>query len=197
MHAPLTGIFLIAEITGGYELLTPLIITSTISYLTIKYFEPHSIYAKRLALRGELFTHHKDKAMLSLMKVSRLIETNFQTIHINATLGDFVKIVPKSQRNVFPVVDDENNFHGVIFINDIRNIIFNREIYESTFIKDLMYMPHPLVDLDESMEEVAKKFSESENFNLPVVKKGKYYGFVSRATVFSTYRKLLEEFSDD
>lgn len=197
MHAPLTGIFLIAEITGGYELLTPLIITSTISYLTIKYFEPHSIYAKRLALRGELFTHHKDRAMLSLMKVNSLLETNFQTIHPDATLGDFVKVVPKSQRSVFPVVDDENNFHGIIFINNIRNIIFNREIYESTFIRDLMFMPDPIVELGESMEEVAKKFSETENFNLPVVKNGKYYGFVSRATVFSTYRKLLEEFSDE
>ncbi|MEZ5146129.1 MAG: chloride channel protein [Bacteroidales bacterium] len=197
MHAPLTGIFLIAEITGGYALLTPLIITATISFLTIKYFEPHSIYAKRLAERGELITHHKDKAMLSLMKIDNLLETNFQTIDVNATLGDFVKVVPHSQRNVFPVVDSENNFYGIIFINDIRNIIFNREIYETTFIRDLMYMPDPLVDPNESMEDIARKFSESENYNLPVIKEGKYLGFVSRAKVFSTYRKLIEEFSDE
>ena len=140
MHAPLTGIFLIAEITGGYELLTPLIITAIISYITVKFFEPHSIYAKRLAQRGELFTHDKDKAMLSLMKVSSLLETNFQAISPEATLGDFVKVVPNSQRNVFPVVDDDKNFHGVIFITEIRNIIFNRDLYDQTYIRDLMFM---------------------------------------------------------
>ncbi|MCD4729706.1 MAG: chloride channel protein [Bacteroidales bacterium] len=196
MHAPLTGIFLIAEITGGYELLTPLIITATISYITVKFFEPHSIYAKRLAQRGELFTHDKDKAMLSLMKVSSLLETNFQAISPEATLGDFVKVVPNSQRNVFPVVDDDKNFHGVIFITEIRNIIFNRDLYDKTHIRDLMFMPDPLVDPNESMEEVAKKFSETTNFNLPVVKDGKYLGFVSRANVFSKYRELLKEFSE-
>ncbi len=197
MHAPLTGIFLIAEITGGYELLTPLIITATISYITINYFEPHSLYSKRLAQRGELFTHDKDKAMLSLMKVKSLLETNFQTIHLNATLGDFVKVVPKSKRNVFPVVDEENNFYGVIFINEIRNIVFERDLYDNTFVKDLMYMPDPLVDPDESMEDIARKFSESDNYNLPVIKDGKYLGFVSRANVFSKYRELLKEFSDE
>jgi len=197
MHAPLTGIFLIAEITGGYELLTPLIITATISYLTIKSFEPHSIYAKRLAERGELFTHHKDKAMLSLMHVDKLLEKNFHTIHVDATLGDFVKVVPTSQRNVFPVIDDENNFYGIIFINEIRNIIFNRDLYDTTYVRDLMFMPDPLVDPEESMEEVARKFSESGNYNLPVIKNGKYLGFVSRANVFSKYRELLKDFSED
>jgi CIC family chloride channel protein len=197
MHAPLTGIFLIAEITGGYELLTPLIITSTISFITINYFEPHSLYTKRLAQRGELFTHDKDKAMLSLMKVKSLLETNFLTIDVNATLGDLVKVVTKSQRNVFPVVDNENNFQGVIFINEIRNIIFERELYETTFIRDLMFMPEPHVDPDESMEDIAKKFGESEHYNLPVIRDGKYLGFVSRANVFSAYRKLLREFSDE
>ena len=197
MHAPLTGIFLIAEITGGYQLLTPLIITATISYLTIKYFEPHSLYAKRLALRGELMTHHKDKAMLSLMKVSSLLETDFQTVNLNATLGDFVKIVPKSQRNVFPVIDKDRNFYGVIFINEIRNIIFDREKYDTTLIQDLMFMPDPIVSLSESMEDIARKFSESGNYNLPVIEDGKYLGFVSRAKVFSTYRELLKEFSEE
>jgi CIC family chloride channel protein len=197
MHAPLTGIFLIAEITGGYELLTPLIITATISYITINYFEPHSLYAKRLAQRGELFTHDKDRAMLSLMKVKSLLETNFQTINPDATLGDFVKVVPNSKRNVFPVVDAENNFYGVVFINDIRNIVFERDLYDTTYVRDLMFMPEPSVDPDESMEDIARKFSESEHYNLPVLKDGKYLGFVSRANVFSTYRKLLKEFSEE
>lgn len=197
MHAPLTGIFLIAEITGGYELLTPLIITATISFITINIFEPHSLYAKRLAQRGELFTHDKDKAMLSLMKVKSLLETNFQTINLDATLGDFVKVVPNSKRNVFPVVDADNNFFGVIFINEIRNIVFERDLYDKTFIRDLMFMPEPLVDPDESMEDIARKFSESEHYNLPVIKDGKYLGFVSRANVFSKYRELLKEFSEE
>jgi CIC family chloride channel protein len=197
MHAPLTGIFLIAEITGGFELLTPLIITSTISFLTVNYFEPHSIYSKRLAQRGELFTHHKDKAVLSLMKVKNLLETNFKTVGPEATLGDLVKIIAQSQRNVFPVVDSGNNFYGVVFINDIRHIIFERELYDTTSIKDLMFMPEPLVDPDESMEDIAKKFGESQHYNLPVIKDGKYLGFVSRANVFSNYRKLLKEYSDE
>jgi chloride channel protein, CIC family len=197
MHAPLTGIFLIAEITGGYELLTPLIIVATISFMTIKYFEPHSIYAKRLAERGELLSHDKDKSMLSLMNVTDLLETNFQTVDINASLGDLVKIVPASERNIFPVVDEQNNFYGIIFINDIRGLIFEREKYDTTWVRDLMYMPDPIVGPDESMEEIAEKFSQSGHFNLPVIQKGKYMGFVSRATVFSTYRKLLQEFSEE
>ncbi len=197
MFAPLTGIFLIAEITGGYQLLTPLIITSTISYLTIKYFIPHSIYSKRLAERGELMTHHKDKAMLSLMKVGDMIETDFTSVDVDATLGDFVKIVPESRRNVFPVVDSDNNFYGVIFINDIRNIIFNQELYNKTLVRDLMFMPRYIVSPDDSMEVVAQTFSESDKYNIPVIKDGKYLGFVSRATVFSNYRKLLKEFSEE
>jgi len=98
---------------------------------------------------------------------------------------------------VFPVVDEENNFYGVIFINEIRNIVFERDLYDNTFVKDLMYMPDPLVDPDESMEDIARKFSESDNYNLPVIKDGKYLGFVSRANVFSKYRELLKEFSDE
>ncbi|GAB4316667.1 MAG: chloride channel protein [Bacteroidales bacterium] len=197
MHAPLTGIFLIAEITGGYTLLTPLMITATVSFLTIRQFEPHSIYARRLAERGELLTHDKDKAALALMKIDSLLETNFVTIHPDATLGDFVKAVPKSQRNIFPVVDDENNFHGVVFINDLRSIIFDRELYDKVYIRQFMFMPEPLVELGESMSSVAEKFSRTENFTLPVLDKGKYVGFISRARVFSTYRELLAELSDD
>lgn len=197
MHAPLTGIFLIAESTGGYELFTPLIFTSVISYMTIILFEPHGIYTKRLAERGELMTHHKDKNVLHLMKVKRLIESNFRTVDINASMRDFTKEVAKSQRNIFPVVDKELNFYGVIFINDIRDIIFNTEIWDQTPVTDLMFMPDVIVDPDESMETVAQKFHESDHYNLPVLKNGKYLGFVSRAQVFSTYRKILSEYSDE
>lgn len=197
MHSPLTAIFLIAEITGGYELLPPLIITATISYLTIMYYEPHSIYTKKLALRGELITHHKDKAVLSMMKVDKLIETNFLTINPEATLADLVKLISASSRNLFPVVDKENNFLGLIFLDHIRNIMFKPEIYNTTYVRDLMFMPETLVSPDDSMEEIAKKFQGTGKFNFAVIKDGKYMGFISRARVFSAYRNLLKDFSDE
>ncbi len=197
MHAPLTGIFLVAEFTGSYQLFSPLIFTAIFSYLTISIFESHSIYTKRLAEKGELITHHKDKAVLQMMRVSKLIETNFRTINKSATLGDLVKVLSNSERNIVAVVDDENNFQGIIFMNDIRNIIFKPELYNTIRVDELMYMPEPLVTPYDTMEEVTKKFQDSGNFNLPVVKDGKYLGFVSRAQVFSQYRKLLREFSDE
>lgn len=197
MHAPLTAIFLIAEITSGYELFIPLMITATISYLTINLYEPHSIYTKRLAARNELITHDKDKAALSRMSIQRLIENNFLTIGPDNTLGELVKVIAQSSRNVFPVTDEQNNFMGVVFINDIRHIMFNHELYDSTYVRNLMYMPEPLVSIDESMEDVAQKFSECAHYNLPVLDKGKYIGFVSRANVFSAYRSLVKEYSTD
>jgi CIC family chloride channel protein len=197
MHAPLTAIFLIAEITGGYQFFVPLIFTAIASYLTIMYFEPHSIYTKRLAAQGELITHDKDKATLSRMTIEKLIERNFLKVSPDATLGEFVKIVSKSQRNVFPVVDAENNFMGVIFINDIRHIIFNHALYNSVYVSNMMFMPDVYVNHDATMEDVAQKFHDTANYNIPVLDKGKYVGFVSRANVFSAYRKLVKEFSED
>ena len=197
MHAPLTGIFLIAEFTGGYQLFTALIITSVISYLTIMIFEPHGIYTKRLAKRGELMTHHKDRNVLQMMSVEKLIETNFKTISKDATLGDLVKVIAESVRNVVSVVDDEGEFYGVVFVNDIRNIMFKPELYETTTVESIMYMPDPVVDPNESMESVAQKFQDTGNYNLPVIDNGKYVGFVSRARIFSNYRRLLKEFSDE
>ena len=197
MHAPLTGIFLIAEFTGGYQLFTALIITSVISYLTIMIFEPHGIYTKRLAQKGELMTHHKDRNVLQMMSVNNLIETNFKTISKEATLGDLVKVIAESSRNVISVVDEEGTFYGVVFVNDIRNIIFKPELYKTTKVESIMYMPDPLVNINESMESVAQKFQDSGNYNLPVINDGKYVGFVSRAKIFSNYRRLLKEFSDE
>lgn len=197
MHAPLTAIFLIAEITGGYEFFVPLMITATIAYLTIYFYERHSIYSKRLADRGELITHDKDKAALTRLKITKLVEHNFLTVSPDATLGELVKLIARSERNVFPVVDEENNFLGVVFINDIRNIIFNTELYATTYVRNLMFMPDTLLNLDATMEDVARKFSETSHYNLPVLNNGKYIGFVSRANVFSSYRNLVKEFSQD
>ena len=197
IHAPLTGIFLIAEITDGYSLLLPLMITATISYTTVRWLQPTSVYTYQLARRGELFTHDKDKTVLSLMDVTHLVETNFSTVPPTATLGELVQVISRSKRNIFPVIDNENNFLGVVWVNDIRHIVFNHELYETTFVQDLMFMPEPSVAPDESMEAVASKFQNSAHYNLPVLEDGKYVGFVSRANVFSKYRTMIKEFSED
>ncbi len=197
IQAPLTAIFLIAEITNGYALFMPLMITVTFSWITFRLFESRSIYTFQLAKRGELFTHHQDKTVLSLMNVKELIETNFDTVPPDATLGDLVKVISHSQRNIFPVVDEENNFMGVVWVNDIRHIVFERELYDKVKVSDLMFMPRPTVSPQESMEDIAHKFESSNHYNLPVVENGKYVGFVSRANVFSKYRELVKHFSED
>ena len=197
MHAPLTAIFLIAEITGGYELLTPLIISSTVSYLTVYYFEPHSIYARQLATRKELITHHKDNAILTFMNPASLIEKNFLSVSPESSLGDLVKVVSASSRNIFPVVDDENTFYGVVTMDHIRGIMFDRELYHEKFVRDFMYMPEFFITPDDDMEKIMALFQKNDRFNIPVLKDGKYIGFMSRANVFSEYRKLLKQFSEE
>lgn len=197
LHAPLTGIFLIAEITGGYELFLPLMIVVTISYATISTFEKTSVYTYQLAKRGELFTHDKDKVVLSLMNIKDLLETKFNTIDENATLGDLVKVIQKSKRNIFPVIDEEKHLLGIIHLNNIRHVIFRPELYDITEVRSLMYFPVNFVSPDDSMEDIVQKFQSSGHFNLPVLKDGKYVGFVSRANVLSKYRKLLKHFSED
>ncbi len=197
LHAPLTAVFLIAEITTGYELFVPLMLTSAVSYATTRVFVSNSVYTYQLAKRGELVTHDKDKAVMRMLSVKDLIEKNFKSIEPNASLGDLVDLVSESQRNVFPVVDEDNEFHGVITLDEIRHIMFKPEMYDKYTVEDLMFVPMHKVDPEESMEEVAKKFTKSGYYNIPVVKNGKYWGFVSRATVFSAYRQLLKDFSDD
>jgi CIC family chloride channel protein len=197
LHAPLTAIFLIAELTTGYELFVPLMITSAVSYATTRFFVDNSVYTYQLAKRGELITHDKDKAVMQMLSVEDLIEKEFKTIEPKAKLGELIDLVSKSQRNVFPVVDEENTFHGIITLNEIRHIMFKPDLYDEYIVEDLMFIPTTRVSPDENMDEVARKFTKSGYYNLPVVKDGKYWGFVSRATVFSAYRKLLKDFSDD
>jgi CIC family chloride channel protein len=196
MHAPLTAIFLIAEITGGYGLFLPLIVTSTISYITIIYFKPHSIYTERLAKRGELITHHKDKAVLTLLKLNKVIEKDFKPVHPETTLGELVEVISKSKRNLFPVVDKEGKLMGVIHLDNVRDIIFNPSMYDTTLVENLMILPPETVHLNEPMESVMDKFEETGMWNLPVLDDDKYLGFVSKSKIFSAYRKLLVHFSD-
>jgi len=197
LHAPLTAIFLIADITSGYALIMPLMIVSTIAYSISRFFAPNSVYTIELARRKELITHHKDKAILSLMKVDKILETNFVKVQPYYTLRHLVDIVATSERNVFPVTDSENNFLGIVTLNDIRNIMFKPEMYDETFVRDLMFTPIEYVSLQDSMEDVASKIQSSGLFNIVVLDNGKYIGFVSRANVFSTYRRFLKYFSED
>jgi chloride channel protein, CIC family len=197
IHAPLTSIFLVAEISSGYELFMPLILVSTISFLTTRYFVSNSVYTIQLARRGDLMTHHKDRNILLMMNVNELIETNFKTIHPDDTLGALVKVITRSNRNIFPVVDEEKNFVGIVKLDDIRHIMFDTQKYDNTYVRNLMFMPEYTVSINDEMEEVAGKFSRSGRYNIAVVDNGKYIGFLSRAKVFSSYREMLKHFSDD
>ncbi len=197
MHAPLTAIFLIAEITGGYGLLIPIIITSTISYMVVASFEKHSIYHKRLAKRGELITHHKDKAVLRLMDWTKEIETDLLTVSSFDTLGTLVKTISKSKRNIFPVVDEYGILEGVVLLDNVREVMFNQDEYELTRVSDIMIMPPSYLDRKEKVDAVMDTFRETGAWNLPVLDDGKYLGFVSKSRIFSTYRDLLMEVSED
>ncbi len=197
MHAPLTAIFLIAEITGGYTLFIPLIITATIAYVTILAFEKQSIYTKRLAMRGELITHHKDKAVLSMLSVTDVLENDCEKVPEDGFLEDLVKAVSKSKRNIFPVINKKEELSGVISLNDVRDIIFNTELYRKVKITELMQTPPAIIRKNEKMERVLEIFEETEAWNLPVTENNRYIGFISRSKIFNSYRSLLKEFSDD
>ena len=197
MHAPLTAIFLIAELTGGYGLFIPLMIASTVSYITIMYFEPHSIYTKRLAARGELITHNKDKAVLTLLKLGNVVEKDFVSIMPNDTLGKLVKTISRSQRNIFPVVNSENVMMGIVQLDDVRELMFETEKYETILVNELMVAAPEYISTDEPMERVMNKFELTGAWNLPVIDNGKYFGFVSKSKIFSAYREMLLQFSDE
>ncbi|ROT10624.1 chloride channel protein [Muribaculaceae bacterium Isolate-104 (HZI)] len=197
MHAPLMGIFLTAELTGGYELFLPLLIVSTLSYGTIKMFEPYSIYAMRLAQRGELLTHHKDKAVLTLLKINNVIETDFISVRPEMSLKEMVEVISKSNRNLFPVVDESGRLLGVVLLDEIRNIMFRPDLYRRMFVHTFMSMPPASIEVGESMERVMKIFDDTGAWNLPVVEGGRYVGFVSKSKIFNSYRRVLRHYSED
>ncbi len=197
MHAPLMGIFLTAELTGGYELFLPLLIVSTLSYGTIKMFEPYSIYAMRLAQRGELLTHHKDKAVLTLLKINNVIETDFISVRPEMSLKEMVEVISKSNRNLFPVVDESGRLLGVVLLDEIRNIMFRPDLYRRMFVHTFKSMPPASIEVGESMERVMKIFDDTGAWNLPVVEGGRYVGFVSKSKIFNSYRRVLRHYSED
>lgn len=198
MHAPLTGTFLIAELTGGYELFLPLMIVSVCSYGTILVFEKHSIYAIRLAKKGELITHHKDKAVLTFLKIEDLLEKNIPTVAPEMTLGDVVKVMSQSNRNIFPVVNDEGVLRGLVLVNDIRNIMFRPELYDRFQVEKFMVGAPAKINIHSSMEKVMNTFEDTKAWNLPVIDdKGVYQGLLSQSSVFNAYREVLLENYDD
>ncbi len=198
MQAPLTAIFLIAEITGGYVLLMPLIITSIVSFITIRSFEPYSIYTKRIAKDGELLTHDSDKAVLTLLKTRDHIETDFSSVSPESKLSHLVKIIANSKRNIFPVVNEKGLLCGIILLDDLREIMFMRELYDTTEVTRLMKEPPDTVLISDKMESVMKKFEKCGAWNLPVVDaNGIYMGFVSKSKIFSAYRDQLQQVSHE
>lgn len=197
MHAPLTAIFLIAEITGGYDLLIPLIITATVAYITVRSFEKHSIYHVQLAQRGELITHDKDKAVLTMMDWKREIETDLMKVRAKDSLGELVQVIAKSKRNIFPVVDEYNILEGVVSLDEVREIMFKHEMYDEIHVSDLMTIPPSYIDKSENIDTVMETFRKTGAWNLPVLDRGYYVGFISKSRIYTTYRELLMQFSEE
>ena len=197
MHAPLMAIFLTAEMTGGYDLFLPLLIVSTLSYMTIKMFLPYSIYTMRLAKEGDLLTHEKDKAVLTLLKVENVIEKDFKPVHPDMTLKQVVDIVAKSNRNLYPVIDDKGMLMGVVLLDDIRNIMFRTDLYKKMHVSRFMSAAPARIEIDMPMDEVMKTFDKTHAWNLPVVNNGKYVGFVSKSKIFNSYRRVLRHYCDE
>ena len=198
MQAPMTAIFLIAEISGGYDLLIPLILTSTVSFGLTRVVEPYSIYTKRIAKRGELLTHDSDQAVLTLLKTNDLIENDFNSIEIDATLRQLVDVVSKSHRNIFPVIDSKGHFQGFVSLEDIRRDMFKVEQYDTLHVYNFMKSAPAYVYIDEKMDSVMNKFETTGAWNLPVIDRDRtYLGFVSKSKIFSAYRDQLKQVSHD
>lgn len=198
MHAPLTGIFLIAELTGGYGLFMPLIAVSIASYLTISIFEPHGIYSARLAHRGELLTHHKDHAILTLMSLESVLDRYSHVLRPGMLLREVVSQISVSHHNVFPVVDDEERLQAVLYIDDIRHLMFRTELYDTLTVAQLMTQPKARLTINDNMDGVVRMFERTGAWTLPVVEQdGKFVGFVRKSRVFILYRRMMADNSNE
>lgn len=197
MHAPLMAIFLTAEMTGGYDLFLPLLIVSVVSYLTSRIILPYGIYSRRLAKRGELLTHHKDKSVLTLLKMDSVIEKDFTPVNPKMSLKEMVDVIAHSSRNMFPVTDGEGNLLGIVLLDDIRNIMFRPDLYRRIYVERFMSAPPAQIEVGTPMERVMKTFDETKAWNLPVVENGKYVGFISKSKIFNSYREVLKHYSYD
>ncbi|MBR4591038.1 MAG: chloride channel protein [Bacteroidaceae bacterium] len=198
MHAPLTGIFLIAELTGGYDLFVPLMIVSVAAYLTIQTFEPHSIYAMRLARKGELLTHDKDQAILTLLNLDSQIEKDYRTMTIDMDLSKMILVIVKSHRNIFPVIDEQKKLVGVITLDSLRKYMFRPELYHLYTVRSFIKDPPALLNINDTLKVAADKFDETNAWNLPIVdEEGHFIGFVSRSGLFNSYRSVLQDIASE
>jgi CIC family chloride channel protein len=188
LHAPLTGIFLIAEITGGYMLFVPLMVVSSMSYFVTRYFEPNSIYKKTLIERG-FIGQNKDSELLQTMNISRVLETDFISIKTGQTLREMIDTVSHSRRNTFPVLNSNNQLEGIVTLEDIKEVMFNRELYDKIHVRELMNLPYITVDIADNMERVMQLFEENSFWNIPVLENGEYRGFISKTGVLNYYRE--------
>jgi len=192
LHAPLTSVFLIAEMTNGYELIVPLMLTKAIAFITVKIFSPHSIFTRQLAEKGDLLTHDKDKTVLTLLNVKRVIDSDLLTISPESNLGDLTRLIVKSKRNIFPFIGPDNNDLGLVDMDDVRKNMFNPAMYAKP-VTSYMIRAKEHVSTNDPMKSVMDKFRRTGYFNLPVIDNGKYIGFVSRANIFNAYRQILKE----
>jgi CIC family chloride channel protein len=192
MHAPLTGIFLIAELTGGYQLFVPLMIVSVVSYLTINVFEKHSIYAMRLARKGELITHDKDDAIFTVLNMESLIERDYKKVHPDMSLAELVVVISKAHRNIFPVVDSADKLIGIVSLDSVRKVMFRQELYRRYTVASFMVEPVSVLSTCDTLKVAADKFDETKSWNLPVVdSEHRFVGFISKSGLFSSYRRTL------
>jgi CIC family chloride channel protein len=192
LHAPLTAIFLATELSGGYGLFVPLMLTSAIAFTTSRALMRHSIYTRELAERGELLTHDKDQAVLTLMNLKEELEQDFLPVQAHWNLGQLVEVVAQSQRNLHPVVDADGMLLGIVDLQDIRQVMFDQNQYLTLRVVDLMTLPLAEVQWGDKMDDVMAKFELCGAWNLPVVEGGRYVGFVSRSRLFNAYRKWLK-----
>lgn len=196
MYAPLTAIFLIAEITGGYDLIIPLMIVSTLSFAMVKHFDPYSMETRKMAEEGKIFTEDKDKNVLLLLQTTDLIEHDIFMLYPDDTLGELVKVITKSKRNIFVVIDREKNLLGILTLDDVRECMFQPEMYEKLRVKDKMKPPPATVSITDNLNYIMQKFDDFGVWNLPVVEGTKYVGFISKAGIFSKYRNQLRSMSE-
>ena len=198
MHSPLTGIFLIAEITGGYQLLLPLMIVCISSYLTINIFEPHSIYGMRLAREGKLITHHTDRSILTLMNLESIVDKEYTAVRPDMPLGQLVHAISRSNTSFIPVLDQAGALVGEVDVTKIRHIMFRTELYQKFNVLQVMTPPPATLGCNDPMEEVMAKFDKTDAGSLPVVDiDGKLIGFISRTRLYALYRKMVADFSNE
>ena len=197
MHAPLVAILLTAEMTGGYDLFLPLLIVSALAYFTIQCFTPYSIYTMRLAKAGDLMTHQKDKAVLTLLKLDNVIETDFKEVHPEMSLREMVDVISVSNRNLFPVTDSDGMLKGIVLLDDIRNIMFRTDLYPKMHVSRFMAAVPATIDMHMPMDKVMDIFDKTNAWNLPVVENGRYIGFISKSKIFNSYRRVLRHFTED